>query len=513
MSDGYHTRLRSRTEKQQAKYDEIFEAVVHPSERDSVSSEPSEIGSSSDSFTKSKKKRNNGSTKKSFPPLVCPSCNALYEKHSQFHAHIALEHGKTLIKCNRCNATSRSLWRTNVCQLCRSFSSNPSEHEADHYRDRLGDNALFECSHCYRAFTRFPDLKKHLSTSHQKKRLLREYHCQMCSSSFYSRHLRDQHFVSHFQSVIDKVWKTICSMQDRLGDKLQSNQCPICHFVMSSNRSFRLHVIHRHLLHDFHGVHELEALAKEIGIKSSMKDFSIGRILAKKDKTDIADLKTDTRNNNKSCLKKRRRKTVTFGVIAKEKEHTGTSEKITQSEDVTRKSSVPNKEISDTVQETTAAREGYQTEEERKNPKKSIPGSEVVSEHNVVRSDDEQTLQNISQAVCSTIVSSCPGEVSDRKNDSGNPQEVRQSAELQETVNVKELRCLDRSQQSEQFQQLESCSDEPLKIRKLLIAACLDKNSQVPRCTNCGDCFTRMFDFEVHLMRRHLSLAFDVQGK
>lgn len=238
---GYRTRLKARAEKNAAKFNEIFVAVVHKassstsSETESSLSYDSETSSSTSSCLSAKEKA---------PLFVCSTCFAPYAKHVQLHAHIALEHGKTLISCSHCNATSYSLWKTNVCKICKSFTVKLDEHEASHYQDKIGKGAIFECSRCYRSFNEYASLKKHIIGVHEGRIVIKEYRCQVCKCTFESRHQRDQHLVSHFESYLNSIYDTTAHLEN-----VQSNQCPLCFLTLSSLRTFRLHVIYRHLLH------------------------------------------------------------------------------------------------------------------------------------------------------------------------------------------------------------------------------------------------------------------------
>ncbi|VDD86935.1 unnamed protein product [Enterobius vermicularis] len=211
LMSGYQTRLKVRVAKNTTKFNEIFAAVVQ--------------------------------TPKC--PFTCSLCAASYEKHFQLHSHIALEHGKLLITCSQCNATSHSLWKTHVCKICRSFTNKLGEHEATHYQDKIGKGAIFECSRCYRSFNEYADLKNHISYAHQRRAAIKNYKCQVCGELFHSRHHRDQHLVSHFKTALNDIERDATHLE-----VLQSNQCPICCLILSSLRTFRLHIIYRHLIGD-----------------------------------------------------------------------------------------------------------------------------------------------------------------------------------------------------------------------------------------------------------------------
>ncbi|VDN51329.1 unnamed protein product [Dracunculus medinensis] len=154
---------------------------------------------------------------------------------------MVLSHGKTLVLCSHCKATSHSLWRTNVCHICMKYFYNLVEHEPSHYKDKEGSNALYECPHCYRSFARFPELKSHL-VRHKKSCVKQYFKCQKCSSTFRSHHLRDQHIISHYKTIFDKIWEKFWSTQTCN----KKPHCPLCSFMVTNKKSFRLHIIHRH---------------------------------------------------------------------------------------------------------------------------------------------------------------------------------------------------------------------------------------------------------------------------
>ncbi|KAK0421210.1 hypothetical protein QR680_015114 [Steinernema hermaphroditum] len=181
--------------------------------------------------------------------LACSECGEIFDKPLLLHAHLASEHHSDTVLCSHCGRTSAYLQRNHVCSVCNKFFAHLAEHELTHFRDKTGRHALMECPKCYRSFANVFDLKQHCLQAHTQ-RSGRQFGCFACSERFTSRHIRDHHFVSHIQSIVDNVMDNMENIQERMGHQLQNNQCPLCHYAMSSRKSFRFHLIYRHILTD-----------------------------------------------------------------------------------------------------------------------------------------------------------------------------------------------------------------------------------------------------------------------
>uniref|UniRef100_A0A1I7ZDJ2 C2H2-type domain-containing protein n=1 Tax=Steinernema glaseri TaxID=37863 RepID=A0A1I7ZDJ2_9BILA len=181
--------------------------------------------------------------------LGCSQCGEVFEKPLLLHAHMAFEHLSDTVLCSHCGKTSAYLHRNHVCSVCKKFFAHLAEHELTHFRDKTGRHALMECPKCYRSFETVFDLKQHCLQAHGQ-RPGRQFGCFGCGEHFSSRHIRDHHFVSHIKSVVDNVMENMEDIQERMGQQLQNNQCPLCHYAMSSRKSFRFHIIYRHILAD-----------------------------------------------------------------------------------------------------------------------------------------------------------------------------------------------------------------------------------------------------------------------
>ncbi|TKR67322.1 hypothetical protein L596_023493 [Steinernema carpocapsae] len=181
--------------------------------------------------------------------LGCEKCSHVFEKPLLLHAHLAFEHSSEIVLCSHCGRTSAYLQRNHVCTVCNKFFAHLAEHELTHFRDKTGRHALMECPKCYRSFTNVLELKQHCIQAHSP-RSGRQFGCFGCSERFSSRHIRDHHFITHIQSVVDNVMENIERIQEKMGSHLQNNQCPLCQYAMSSRKSFRSHLIYRHVLTD-----------------------------------------------------------------------------------------------------------------------------------------------------------------------------------------------------------------------------------------------------------------------
>uniref|UniRef100_A0A1I7X8Q1 C2H2-type domain-containing protein n=1 Tax=Heterorhabditis bacteriophora TaxID=37862 RepID=A0A1I7X8Q1_HETBA len=192
--------------------------------------------------------------------LQC-ECGQIFKGHIKLHEHLASE--VPLLYSFLFNLLLRKLG-VNSCnyviclinnlssRICGVFSVILDDHLKTHYQDRTSSGALMECRWCYKTFPTLIDVRRHERISHGPRRFrgLTRYFCQYCQLEFSSRHLRDGHLVGHFDSIIGGIWEKIANMQEILTDQLLVNQCPICHSIMGSRKSFRLHIVHKHLVNN-----------------------------------------------------------------------------------------------------------------------------------------------------------------------------------------------------------------------------------------------------------------------
>ncbi|VDK68772.1 unnamed protein product [Cylicostephanus goldi] len=82
----------------------------------------------------------------------------------------------------------------------------------------------------------------------QRNKTPTKYLCDYCNMEFTTKHLRDGHLVSHFDHIIGDVWERVEQMQSQFTDQRLVNQCPICFHVMGSRKSFKMHIIQKHLM-------------------------------------------------------------------------------------------------------------------------------------------------------------------------------------------------------------------------------------------------------------------------
>ncbi|ETN69951.1 zinc finger, C2H2 type [Necator americanus] len=151
--------------------------------------------------------------------------------------------------CPECGSPEVVLRNKYLCRICNVYSENLEDHLRIHYQDRTGGGALMECRTCYKTFQTVQEVRLHEQFSHgtQRSRTVSKHLCDYCELEFSSKHLRDVHLVSHFDRVIGSVWERIEQMQCEYTDQRLVNQCPICFSVMGSRKSFKLHIIQKHL--------------------------------------------------------------------------------------------------------------------------------------------------------------------------------------------------------------------------------------------------------------------------
>ncbi|PIO76192.1 zinc finger, C2H2 type [Teladorsagia circumcincta] len=90
----------------------------------------------------------------------------------------------------------------------------------------------------------------HERVSHAKLRKELKYQCECCEEKFPTKQSCDTHLLSHFENSIGEVWDRVEEMQNKLTGLVVVDQCPICLAVMGTRKSFRLHIIQKHLLKD-----------------------------------------------------------------------------------------------------------------------------------------------------------------------------------------------------------------------------------------------------------------------
>ncbi|KAI1729342.1 zinc finger, C2H2 type [Ditylenchus destructor] len=208
--------------------------------------------------------------------FVCIGCDTSLPTHSKLHLHLISEHSNNpeLDCCPYCSWSKEFVIEEHYCRLCLKYVEDLEKHEFDHYRDKLGDDALVECPNCYRTFTTVEQMKAHNVAIHSIHRIYSHQRCFVCSKLFLGRNVRDQHIITHFKSISEAVMENVEELHRHLGENLMSNQCPLCRYVMSTRKSFRHHLIFQHILRDE------GALSVLIGSrKACIKECSLVRML------------------------------------------------------------------------------------------------------------------------------------------------------------------------------------------------------------------------------------------
>uniref|UniRef100_A0AC35TQ01 C2H2-type domain-containing protein n=1 Tax=Rhabditophanes sp. KR3021 TaxID=114890 RepID=A0AC35TQ01_9BILA len=137
------------------------------------------------------------------------------------------------------------------CPDCFKMVLNVDEHEAEHFKDRTGKHALMECHNCFRTFKNMTDLKHHISTIHKKhSRANNVFVCPKCDKPFLSQTVRDQHVTTHIPIISTFVMEAMEQKLEDEGSCLEPNECMLCHHRMSTRKSFRIHMLFRHVLRE-----------------------------------------------------------------------------------------------------------------------------------------------------------------------------------------------------------------------------------------------------------------------
>lgn len=491
-------RLRIRDKTQITKCEETITTVVTSSckQTDSASSLESNISSNSVDGSSHGGKGDH---------LLCQLCRKHFTTHTDLHAHIALQHGRAFVKCSQCNANSHTLWRSNVCSLCGEFTAKLNEHESMHYRDKEGINAFFECSKCYKSFRRFNELKQHLVESHGEGRAIsKAVKCMVCPMKFYSRHARDQHLVLHFKTVFEKLWQNICIMHEKFGALLQSNECPLCKHIMTTKRGLRRHVISRHLLQSFASsevlVDELTIAKREEseavrgvsnvinGIKMETvkeNDKELSGMIEPEESALLKAVRHNLENANEDSLMEHNEE---FSEDALERDYSiAMKDECIESGKTTA--------LENGCQKTIAALKRSQRDVESQ--KGSIEEVQPFDRHKTVVDKNLSSGNSVmfpqgrdSFGVCRSSLNESTADATLGLN----------SAEI------------DNEKRDNEVRKKGMLADPPSSVandmRGRLIALYLDRNARSPRCVRCKATFARMFDFEVHLIRAHISSLF-----
>ncbi|KAK5985633.1 Zinc finger C2H2 type [Trichostrongylus colubriformis] len=189
-------------------------------------------------------------------------CGVIVGSHARLHEHVLYEHSYPIsLPCSLCCASDELIRQKHICNLgrslgnshryslCNVFADDLEEHLKMHYQDRTSSGALMECRMCFKNFLTVQEVILHERVSHEKLRgPPPTFQCEYCGEVFPTRHLRDNHLLSHFEGGVSEFWDRVQHMQNKMADAIVVNQCPICLSIMGSRKGFRLHIIQKHLL-------------------------------------------------------------------------------------------------------------------------------------------------------------------------------------------------------------------------------------------------------------------------
>uniref|UniRef100_A0A0K0FVM4 C2H2-type domain-containing protein n=1 Tax=Strongyloides venezuelensis TaxID=75913 RepID=A0A0K0FVM4_STRVS len=134
------------------------------------------------------------------------------------------------------------------CLYCDKTFTDLESHEMEHFKDRLGGKALFECHKCFRTYLNMNELKRHIDEIHGEHKKNKLFDCHSCGQNFTTQNGRDQHLITHIPHIMELCMEGVDKRLEHSGEYLESNECPLCRMRTSTRKSFRFHLLFSHLL-------------------------------------------------------------------------------------------------------------------------------------------------------------------------------------------------------------------------------------------------------------------------
>ncbi|CAD5217539.1 unnamed protein product [Bursaphelenchus okinawaensis] len=188
---------------------------------------------------------------KDFPNWQCYSCELGFRDHLDFFSHVNNKHSELLDLKIKSRVSDPEQPGQVFCVTCRGSYDSHEEHENVHYSTKVGKGAMIECINCYKTFDTVEQMKTHHAKAHNFVRPANFQSCCVCKRLFNNRNVRDQHFITHFPSIVQKTMEKVDQMHVLMGELSIGNQCPLCGFIVSTRKSLRQHAIFQHCLRSF----------------------------------------------------------------------------------------------------------------------------------------------------------------------------------------------------------------------------------------------------------------------